>query len=110
MKRLYRLALLCLALMFGVCNETKAQFDFRYRNFTIEDGLPNMHAVAIVQDPTGFLWMGTYDGLVRYDGYTFKVFKHEETGNRRLLLRNRIRNLYLNPVNASMVVPTATNR
>ena len=104
MKRLYRLALLCLALMFGVCNETKAQFDFRYRNFTIEDGLPNMHAVAIVQDPTGFLWMGTYDGLVRYDGYTFKVFKHEETGNRRLLLRNRIRNLYLNPVNGLLFI------
>ena len=104
MKKWYRLALLCLALLFGVCNETKAQFDFRYRNFTIEDGLPNMHAVAIVQDPTGFLWMGTYDGLVRYDGYTFKVFKHEETGNRRLLLRNRIRNLYLNPVNGLLFI------
>jgi len=104
MKSIYGIVVLWTMLLFGICSQSFAQIDFKYRHFTIEDGLPNMHTVAIVQDPTGFLWMGTYDGLVRYDGYSFKVFKHEKVGNRRLLLRNRIRNLYLNPINGLLFI------
>jgi two-component system, sensor histidine kinase ChiS len=29
-----------------------------------------------VQDRRGFLWFGTYDGLNRYDGYQFKIYRH----------------------------------
>ena len=41
------------------------------------DGLPNASVSSIAQDAQGFLWFGTQGGLVRYDGYSFKLFSHE---------------------------------
>ncbi|THU39368.1 response regulator [Niastella caeni] len=42
----------------------------------IEQGLSNNSVRCIYQDQKGFLWFGTYDGLNRYDAYTFKVFRN----------------------------------
>lgn len=42
----------------------------------IEQGLSNNTVRAIFQDRRGFMWFGTYDGLNRYDGYSFKVFRN----------------------------------
>ncbi|OQP46266.1 hypothetical protein A4H97_31390 [Niastella yeongjuensis] len=42
----------------------------------IEHGLSNNTIRAIYQDRKGFIWFGTYDGLNRYDGYEFKVFRN----------------------------------
>jgi signal transduction histidine kinase/ligand-binding sensor domain-containing protein/DNA-binding response OmpR family regulator len=42
----------------------------------IEQGLSNNTIRAIYQDRKGFIWFGTYDGLNRYDGYEFKVFRN----------------------------------
>ncbi len=43
----------------------------------VETGLSSNTVYAIVQDNTGFLWFGTDDGLNRYDGYNFKVFRND---------------------------------
>jgi signal transduction histidine kinase/ligand-binding sensor domain-containing protein/DNA-binding response OmpR family regulator len=42
----------------------------------IEQGLSNNSVRCIYQDKKGFLWFGTYDGLNRYDAYSFKVFRN----------------------------------
>jgi methyl-accepting chemotaxis protein/ligand-binding sensor domain-containing protein len=48
------------------------QFDF----IGVEQGLPQGTVMAMLQDKRGFLWFGTYEGLSRYDGYSFLTFKH----------------------------------
>ena len=46
-----------------------------YENFTVEDGLSNYVVTDVLQDQLGFLWIGTQDGLNRYDGYEFRTFE-----------------------------------
>ena len=48
---------------------------FRFQHLGLEDGLSQSSINVILQDRRGFLWLGTEDGLNRYDGYTFEVFK-----------------------------------
>lgn len=49
----------------------------RFHTFSTADGLPQATVRAIAQDATGFLWLGTQDGLARFDGYGFQVYRHE---------------------------------
>lgn len=43
----------------------------------VEDGLSNNAVNSLYLDHFGFMWMGTYDGLNRYDGYGFKIFRND---------------------------------
>jgi ligand-binding sensor domain-containing protein/signal transduction histidine kinase len=45
----------------------------RFRNFGIASGLSQVTARALLQDEQGFIWIGTQDGLNRFDGYNFRV-------------------------------------
>lgn len=42
--------------------------------YTTKDGLPNNSILSLHQDKKGFLWIGTYNGLSRYDGREFKTY------------------------------------
>ncbi|MFN2223683.1 MAG: two-component regulator propeller domain-containing protein, partial [Candidatus Promineifilaceae bacterium] len=53
--------------------------DVKFDHLSLENGLSQSTVTAILQDDQGFMWFGTLDGLNRYDGYTFKVFKHDPT-------------------------------
>ncbi len=53
-----------------------AQERVAFRHLTIADGLSQNAVSAIMQDRRGFMWFGTKDGLNRYDGYQFVVFRH----------------------------------
>ena len=46
-------------------------------NYGIADGLPDSTINAIAQDSLGFMWFGTDDGLVRYDGVKFKKYNYD---------------------------------
>ncbi len=46
-----------------------------FRTLSIEHGLSQSIVIAMTQDSRGFMWFVTEDGLNRYDGYTFKIFK-----------------------------------
>jgi ligand-binding sensor domain-containing protein len=46
--------------------------------WTVNDGLPVNNVVDILQAENGYLWMATFDGLVRFDGVKFKVFQSEQ--------------------------------
>lgn len=53
--------------------------DFTVDVWTEDDGLPQNMASAIAQTPDGFLWLGMEEGLVRFDGFDFRVFRPENT-------------------------------
>jgi ligand-binding sensor domain-containing protein/signal transduction histidine kinase len=61
----------------GVASEagsTHAAAELLFRTWGTEHGLPQNHSTAIVQTGDGYLWLGTYNGLVRFDGARFVVF------------------------------------
>lgn len=47
-----------------------------FRHITVEDGLPNNSVIALTQDKSGFIWMGTTVGLCKYDGVRFTLYKN----------------------------------
>ena len=51
--------------------------DIRFTHLSTEEGLSQSRVDHILQDAQGFMWFGTYNGLNRYDGYRFKIYKPE---------------------------------
>ncbi|MFD2572061.1 two-component regulator propeller domain-containing protein [Spirosoma soli] len=49
---------------------------YSFFRLTTEQGLSNNQVNSITRDSRGFLWIGTMSGLNRYDGYSFRVFRH----------------------------------
>lgn len=60
-----------------------------FRNITNEDGLSQATVESIIQDKKGYIWIGTNDGLNRYNGYDFKVYRHDDED------KNTITNNYI---------------
>jgi ligand-binding sensor domain-containing protein len=50
---------------------------YKFSHLDITNGLSDNHVNCIFKDKKGFMWFGTNSGLSRYDGFKFKVFKHE---------------------------------
>ena len=72
MKRILRLLLLlCIALQVVVSAAA------HIRNYGINEGMPDNTANCLTQDNRGFVWIGTSNGLVRFDGMFFSVFRHD---------------------------------
>lgn len=63
--------------------------NINFKNITSEDGLSQGTVETIIQDDQGYIWLGTNDGLCRYNGYKFKIYKHDEE------LENSITNNYI---------------
>ncbi|UXX81083.1 response regulator [Reichenbachiella carrageenanivorans] len=61
------------------------------QKLTISDGLAHNGVTSMLEDSKGYLWIGTYDGLNRYDGYNFEVYKN--TLEHHQLLSNRVRTI-----------------
>lgn len=57
--------------------QVKAQ-DLIYKHYTTEDGLPHDITYQIIQDSKGFIWAGTDDGLVRFNGKEIKSYGFEK--------------------------------
>ncbi|NIM96438.1 MAG: response regulator [Anaerolineales bacterium] len=51
--------------------------NINFEHLSLEEGLSQSVVTSILQDSQGFMWFGTQDGLNRYDGYEFKIYKHD---------------------------------
>ncbi len=69
------------------------QPEYTFEHISQEQGLSFNTVTAFAQDKQGFLWVGTFDGLNRYDGVKFKVFRHT-AGDATKNIPNQIRFLY----------------
>lgn len=65
----------------------------KFECFTIDQGLSQGTINCIYQDAYGYLWLGTQDGLNRFDGYNFSVLKHDPAG-KNTLSDNCIQTIY----------------
>lgn len=74
--RRYLLAMAC-NFAFICLTSVFAQENHYEKIFTTENGLPHNQVLSITTDKTGFLWIGTWDGLSRFDGYEFHNYFHD---------------------------------
>ena len=59
------------------CSISNAQeLPYSFEHYTIKNGLSSNTVFSTYRDSYGFLWIGTEDGLNRFDGYTFKVYRY----------------------------------
>lgn len=75
MKRILLVTIAILVLM-----PCQGRDEYRYRNITMNDGLAANTVRNIVQDPYGFIWLGTDNGLCRYDGTQVQTYRIAELG------------------------------
>jgi len=80
------LVALLLSAFVSLSGETES---LRFQHLTLADGLSQNSVFCILQDSKGFLWFGTQDGLNKYDGYSFTVYKWEP-GNPDSISHNQI--------------------
>lgn len=74
-------------------NDRFSQSKVAFERITTKDGLSQSCVHCIIQDKKGFMWFATYDGLNKYDGYTFKVYRNN-VNDKTSLSHNEVRYLY----------------
>lgn len=67
--------------------------DLQFEHITVKEGLSSNRTTSIAEDKQGFIWIGTSNGLNRYDGYRFKQYYHSETDS-NTLVNNDVQRLY----------------
>ena len=78
-KNKYKKHILLLPLLICCFSKAGAQYDLGRPSLLIraEDGLPNHYFRGLAMDADGFMWIGSYDGLARFDGTQIKTFFHQ---------------------------------
>jgi len=76
--------------LFLLVQINKSLAELHFKNLTVNDGLSQHDASCIIQDSHGFIWIGTYDGLNRFDGYNIKNYNsliddHESISGNRII-------------------------
>ncbi len=68
--------------------------NWHFTHYDDHNGMSQWHLTRVLQDKRGFMWFATWNGLNRYDGYDFSVFK-SQPGDGSDLTSDRIRNIQL---------------
>jgi ligand-binding sensor domain-containing protein/serine phosphatase RsbU (regulator of sigma subunit) len=97
-----RVILLCVFSFLLFFTKSLSQGHVAFNHLTSDDGLSQSSVTCIFQDAKGFMWFGTQDGLNRYDGHNFVVFKNNPSDSTSLadnfifsIYENQSRVLYI---------------
>jgi len=96
LKLVYPLA--CSVILFIDLNYCFAQSQYHFQHFGTQEGLANEFAYTMAQDGQGFVWIQYYGGLSRFDGYDFKVYKHDPADSTRSALDFLLGPLIVDPM------------
>lgn len=73
MKKIISIFLICLFVFANIYSQDKFFKDFVTRSWNSEDGIPGNSVTDIIQNDDGYIFFGTYGGLVRFDGVDFSI-------------------------------------
>jgi hypothetical protein len=104
----FKIRLLSLFLFAFVCSPFSliAQENL-FKIWNTENGLPQNSVVSIAQTPDGYIWLATFDGLARFDGVRFTVFRKLDTPE---LPTNRLVDLFVDPEGRLWILTEIANK
>ncbi len=79
----YRYLFIALSLFFSLFAYPQST-PIKFEHLGTDDGLSQSNVICIMQDSRGFMWFGTRDGLNRYDGYQFTIYKNDPLDKKSL--------------------------
>jgi hypothetical protein len=90
-------------------NPQKAVTQYIIDSWTTETGLPQSSVLAVLQTSDGYLWIGTEEGLVRFDGVKFAIFDQDNTPAMtanyiRCLFEDSKKNLWIGTVDGGLLI------
>jgi ligand-binding sensor domain-containing protein/signal transduction histidine kinase len=95
-------------LLFQIRLDAQEEF-IKFKHLTLNEGLSHSNVQCILRDRRGFMWFGTEDGLNRYDGTTFKIYRHDPADPRSLscnmistLIEDKRGNLWIGTVGGGL--------
>jgi signal transduction histidine kinase/ligand-binding sensor domain-containing protein len=71
-----------------------AQKTYRFEDISIAQGLSQSGVISMAQDVPGYLWVGTQDGLNKYDGHSFRVYRNKK-GDPHSIVRNYVTKVFV---------------
>lgn len=90
-RAVWQILLLCICLpILGLGNDSTPLPSYRFQSITVNDNLSHSDVNCIIQDSLGYIWVGTNNGLNRFDGYQVETFKYN-LDDPRSLPGNRIK-------------------
>ena len=67
--------IICLLTLFAWLLPEPSQANYMFKHYGVETGLSQSTVFTVIQDRTGFIWLGTKEGLNRFDGTSFKIYR-----------------------------------
>ena len=101
-----RFILLILLFLFGQIAQAQQVF---FEHLDIKDGLSQISVTSLEQDQLGVMWIGTRDGLNRYNGYEMEVFRHQRDDS-TTLVGNNIRDIQVDDEFLWVLCPEGISR
>lgn len=81
--------------------------DYSFKTWNTENGLPQNSVNSIAQTPDGYIWLTTFDGLARFDGIRFKIFRKQDTPE---LPTNRLTTMFVDNDGRLWILTEDANR
>jgi streptogramin lyase len=85
---MFRKLKIVLSIIFCAYLSVSAQDNYKFLHLNVRKGLAHNNVYSLFQDKTGFVWVGTQNGLSKFNGYTFHNYSHDAEDSTTLISDN----------------------